>query len=154
MLHTPVRPPSADADSLLSVVAVPAARGRVVVEVVGGVDPFTAPLLELCLQSQAGRTGLRVLVVDLGRVTHLGAAGVSVLAQANQRCRGRGARLELRSSDRPGVRRLLHLAGLADVIAPDPTEPVAPRTRGARTPARPRLRPRRAPTRRPRHVCR
>jgi anti-sigma B factor antagonist len=153
-MHTPAQPPATGADRLLSVTAVPDSPGRVVVEVVGEVDTYTAPLLELCLHSQATQPGLRELIVDLERATFLGAAGMSVLAQANHRCRGRGARLVVRSGGRRTVLRPLQLAGLAEVIAPDSTEPRDAHTRGPRTPARPRPRPRRAPTWRPQRVCR
>jgi anti-sigma B factor antagonist len=149
-----VHPPAPDADRLLSATAVPDSRGRVVVEVVGELDTYSAPLLELCLHSQAAQPGLRELVVDLQGVTFLGAAGMSVLADANDRCRRRGARLVVGSGGRPTVLRPLQMTGLAQLIALEPTSPQADRTRGARTPARPRPRPRRAPVRRPQRVCR
>jgi anti-anti-sigma factor len=143
VLHTSSRPASTEAD-LLSVAVVPASFGRLVLEVVGEVDPFTAPLLELCLDSQAVRPGLRELIVDMQGVTFLGAAGMSALAQAHQRCRERGASLVVRSGPAL-VLRSLQLAGLGDLVAVDPA-----RARSAsRTPARQLPRPRRAPTRRP-----
>jgi len=151
VLDTPARPPAAEADRFLSVTAAPVALGRVVVEVVGELDTFTSPLLELCLHSQARRPGVRRLVVDLERVTFLGVAGVSVLARADRRCRRHGARLVVRTGGRSSVLRPLQLAGLAEVVALDPTKP---RTGGPRTPARPRPCPRRSPTRRSPRVCR
>ena len=76
MLPTPVSPAAPDPGQLLSVTALPAARpGRVVVEVTGEVDDYTAPVLDLCLQSQASRPGVREIVADLRRVTFLGSAG-------------------------------------------------------------------------------
>ncbi len=155
MLATPV--PSADPDPgrLLSVTAVPGERpGRVVVEVTGEVDEYTAPLLQLCLDSQAAQPGLRELVVDLAQVTFLGAAGVTVLEQAHGRCRVRGVRLVLRCAGRRRVLRPLQLTGLADVVAIDPDEVEQPRTKGPRTATRPHARPRRSSTRRARRVCR
>ena len=87
MLHTPTSPAAPDPGQLLSVTAVPGTRpGRVVVEVIGEVDAYTAPALDVCLHSQARQRGVRELVVDLSRVTFLGAAGVTVLAQAHRRC--------------------------------------------------------------------
>jgi anti-sigma B factor antagonist len=145
--QTPVPAPSTEADQLLSVTAVPGSSGRVVLEVVGEVDTFTAPLLEACLHSQLSRPDLRRLVVDMTRVTFLGVAGVSVLARASHRCRGRGPRLVVRSGGRPAVLRPLLLSRTVDVIALDPEELPARATR--RLP-----RPRRAPSRRPRRVCR
>jgi hypothetical protein len=93
VLHTPTSPAAPDTGQLLSVTAVPGTRpGRVVVEVVGEVDAYTAPALDVCLHSQARQRGVRELVVDLSRVTFLGAAGVTVLAQAHRGagCAGRG----------------------------------------------------------------
>ena len=150
MLHTTAPPPAArDTGQLLSVSVVPGGRpGRVVVEVTGEVDAYTAPALDVCLHSQARQRGLRVLVVDLSRVTFLGVAGVTVLAQAHRRCRMRGARLVLHTAGRRHVLRPLQLTGLADLVAVDPPE-WEPQGRAPRTAAR-----RRAPSRRPRGVRR
>jgi anti-sigma B factor antagonist len=142
---------SSGSEQCLSVTAAPGARGSVVVDVAGEVDTFTAPLLEACLRSQATRPGLRRLVVDLGRVTFLGLAGVSALARADRRCSRHGARLVVRSGGRSGVLRPLQLTGLASRVSVDVREPG---TRGPRTPVRPRPSPPRAPARRPQHVCR
>jgi anti-anti-sigma factor len=78
-----------------------------VVQVTGEVDAYTAPLLQLCLDSQATQRGLRELVVDLEQVTFLGAAGNTVLAQAHRRCRMRGARLVIRTGGRRNILRPL-----------------------------------------------
>ncbi|MGY1643020.1 STAS domain-containing protein [Geodermatophilus sp. SYSU D00703] len=154
MLHTPVHRSAPDPGQLLSVDVRPDPRpGRVVVEVVGEVDSYTAPALDLCLTSQARRRGVRELVVLLGPVTFLGAAGVSVLAQADRRCRMRGARLVIRTGGRPALLRALQLSGLADLVAVDP-DGVAPPPRGPRTTGRPGTSPRRPSARRPRRVCR
>lgn len=150
MLHTPAPSTAPDTIQLLSVSVVPSSRpGRVVVEVVGEVDAYTAPALDVCLHSQARQRGLRVLVVDLSRVTFLGVAGVTVLAQAHRRCRMRGARLVLHTAGRRRVLRPLQLTGFADLVAIDPAE-WEPQGRAPRTAARPR----RAPSRRPRGVRR
>ncbi|MGY1593665.1 STAS domain-containing protein [Geodermatophilus sp. SYSU D00708] len=149
MLHTPVHRSAPDPDQLLSVQTLPDPHpGRVVVEVVGEVDSYTAPALDLCLTSQARRRGVRELVVLLGQVTFLGAAGAEVLAQADRRCRMRGARLVIRTGGRPAVLRALQLTGLADLVAVDP------QPRGPRTTRRPRTSSHRPSARRPRQVCR
>jgi anti-sigma B factor antagonist len=107
---------ASEPDRLLSVIAVPNTPARrVVVEVVGEVDTFTAPLLHLCLQSQAAQSRVRELVVDMGGVTFLSAAGISVLVQAHRRCRMRGGRLVLRGSRR-AVLRCMKLTGLTDIV--------------------------------------
>jgi anti-anti-sigma factor len=79
----------------------PDRRGRVVVEVVGEVDDYTAPLLASCLHGQSARAAVRTLVVDLSRVRRLSAAGVAALEEAAERCARRGARMLLRTGDRP-----------------------------------------------------
>ncbi|MGY1704840.1 anti-sigma factor antagonist [Geodermatophilus sp. SYSU D00697] len=154
MLHTPVHRSTPDPDQLLSVQTLPDPRpGRVVVEVVGEVDSYTAPALDLCLTSQARQRGVRELVVSLGQVTFLGAAGVGVLAQADRRCRMRGGRLVVRTGGRPAVLRALQMTGLADLVAVDP-DGVDPQPHGPRTTGRPRTSPRRPSARRRRRVCR
>ncbi len=154
MLQTPALPTDPGPRELLSVATVPGPRpGSVVVEVTGEVDAYTAPALEVCLQSQARQRGLRVLVVDLSAVTFLGPAGVAVLARAHRRCLARGAWLAVRTGRRRHVLRLLQLAGLARLVAVDRSEP-EPRGGGPRAAARPRPRPRRTPARRSRRPCR
>jgi anti-anti-sigma factor len=150
VLHTPAPSTGPDTGQLLSVCVVPSGRpGRVVVEVVGEVDAYTAPALDVCLHSQARQRGVRELVVDLSRVTFLDVAGVAVLAQAHRRCRMRGARLVLHTAGRRRMLRPLQLTGFADLVAVDPPES-EPQGRTPRTAARPR----RAPSRRPRGVRR
>jgi anti-sigma B factor antagonist len=100
----PAHPCAPDPEQLLAVTTLPGTGpGRVVVEVTGEVDTYTAPLLGACLHSQSGRRGLRELIVDLEQVTLLGTAGVAALAQARRRCRMRGARLVVRCDGRRRV---------------------------------------------------
>jgi anti-anti-sigma factor len=148
VLQTPVRPSAPDAGRLLSVTTLPGPRpGRVVVEVVGEVDAYTVPLLEACLRSHTAQGGIRELVVDLRQVTFVGAAGVGVLARAQERCRSLGARLEIRTGGRRRVLRPLALAGLVDRVAVDPAGAEQSRP-GPRTPERPCTSPRRLSARR------
>ena len=112
--------------ALLSVTVLPGrAPAQVVVEVVGEVETSTAPLLQLCLDGQADQAAVRELVVDLRRVTSLGAAGVAVLDRAGERCAARGARFVTRSSRgvagraqrrRPGLPG--RCAGAAEMVRP------------------------------------
>jgi len=97
----------------------------VVLDVVGHVDAFTAPLLRACLRTQLSRAGLRELVVDLGGVDFIGAAGVAALVEASRRARGRPLRFRLRAHGRRGVLRPLQLAGVLDGLDGEPD--VAPR---------------------------
>jgi anti-sigma B factor antagonist len=155
VLHTAAHRAAPTPGQLLSVTTLPAARpGHVVVEVTGEVDTYTAPALDVVLHSQATQRGVRELVVDLRRVTLLGAAGATVLAQAHRRCRMRDARLVIRTGGRHDVLRPLQLTGLADLVAVDPAEVEPLQTKGPRTATRPHSRPRRSSTRRPRRVCR
>jgi anti-sigma B factor antagonist len=154
VLQTPAPPTDPGPRELLSVAAVPGPHpGSVVVEVTGEVDAYTAPALEVCLQSQARQRGLRLLVVDLSGVTFLGAAGVTVLARAHRRCLARGAVLVVRTGGRRRVLRLLQLTGLARLVPTDVPES-GPHGAAPRLAARPRPRPRRAPVRRSRRVRR
>lgn len=87
---------------------------QVVLEVVGHVDSFTVPLLRACLGTQLSRPGGRELVVDLGGVEVLGAAGISVLAEASRHARERGLRFRLDTHGRWSVLMPLRLAGLIE----------------------------------------
>ena len=121
MLPTPARPADPASDQLLSVTTLAGTRlGHPVLEVTGEVDACTAPVLELCLRSQAGRPGVRELVVDLRGVTFLGVAGVAVLARIDRLCRSRGARLVVRTGGLRTALRPLELTGLTVVVAVDP----------------------------------
>jgi anti-anti-sigma factor len=115
-----LRRPGLDAGPLLSVSTVTDPRpGRAVVEVVGEVDRETAPVLEVCVRSQASRPGVRDLVVDLAQVTFLDTAGVDVLVQAERRCRRRGVRLVVRTGRRRAALCPLRLAGFSGLVEPD-----------------------------------
>ena len=102
-------------------------RGRVVLHVVGRIDPYTVPLLQSCLHTHATRRGVRELVVDMEEVTSLGPDGVDALARARRRCLLRGARLRVRCSGRRAVRNSLELAGLSELLCPGPGPTGAPR---------------------------
>jgi anti-sigma B factor antagonist len=155
MLHTPAHRAAPSSGQLLSVTTMPAARpGLVVVEVTGEVDAYTAPALEVCLHSQATQRGVRTLVVDLSRVSFLGAAGVTVLAQVQRRCRMSGVRLIIRTGGRRNALRPLQLSGLADVVDDDPAAVEPLQTKGPGTGPRPHSRPRRSATHRPLRRCR
>jgi anti-sigma B factor antagonist len=63
---------------------------RIVVKVSGDVDLCTAPVLAealtLAVLDTKSRSGISEIVVDLRRVAFLGAAGLSVLVDASDRC--------------------------------------------------------------------
>jgi anti-anti-sigma factor len=130
---------ASDRTRLLSVTALPPVRpSHVVVEVVGEVDAYTAPLLDACLTTQTRRHGVATLTVDMRRVTFLGAAGVSVLARAQHRCRMRGARLAVVPDGRGRVVRPIRLCGLDDVLRPGPADAGAAVSRAVRAGGPPR----------------
>jgi anti-anti-sigma factor len=116
--HTSAHRDDIDPGQLLSVSSLPGTRtGQVVVEVTGEVDTYTAPVLDLCLRSQAGRPGVREVVVDLRGVTFLGTAGIAALARARQLYRMLGAGLVIRTGGRRTVQQSVRQTGLADVVA-------------------------------------
>jgi anti-anti-sigma factor len=135
--------PAPDPEQLLSVSAVPGDRpGHVFVEVNGVVDTSTAPLLQLCLDSQiTNRSDLRELVVDIEQASSLDAAGVAALVRAHRRCWERGVRLVLRCAGRRRALGPLPLPELADLVDVDPVEPARPPSRARRTATRPRPTP-------------
>jgi anti-sigma B factor antagonist len=101
-------------EQFLAVEARPRGPHQVVLEVVGHVDASTAPLLRACLRTQLSRPGLRELVLDLGGVEFLGAAGVSAVVEAARRCRERGLRFRLRTHGRRHLLGPLEVAGVLD----------------------------------------
>jgi anti-sigma B factor antagonist len=101
-------------EPFLTIDARPRGERHVVLDVVGHVDAFTTPLLRACLRTQLSRAGLRELVVDLGGVEFMGAAGVSAIVEAARRARERRLRFRLRAHGRRGVLRPLPLAGVLD----------------------------------------
>ena len=132
MPHDPGRDPAPDRVRLLSVTALPSARpDHAVVEVAGEVDTYTAPLLDACLTTQTRRRGVATLTVDVERVTFMGAAGVTVLAQAQRRCQIRGTRLLVVSGGRRRVLRPTQLGRLEDVVPPEPEDASGPESRVA-----------------------
>ena len=83
--------------------------GYVLVTVAGEIDLSTAPRLR---QQLAGLTGGGCLVVvDLGRVRFIDAAGLGVLARAAGQAAAHGGSLRVVTA-RPGVRRLFSISGL------------------------------------------
>ncbi len=117
-----------DTEDLLRVSARPAdRRGRVVLDVVGRIDPYTVPLLQSCLDTHATRREVRELVVDMEGVTALGRDGLLALARTRQRCMLRGARLRVRCSGQRAVRNSLEGAGLSELLCADPGPPGARR---------------------------
>jgi anti-sigma B factor antagonist len=107
-------------EKFLTIDARPRSESHVVLDVVGRVDACTAPLLQACLRTQLSRAGLRELVVDLGGVEFLGAAGVSTIVEAARRGRERGLRFRLRAHGRRSVLRPLIVAGLFDDLEVEP----------------------------------
>jgi anti-anti-sigma factor len=101
-------------EQFLTIDARPRGERHVVLDVVGHVDAFTTPLLRACLRTQLSRAGLRELVVDLGGVEFMGAAGVSAIVEAARRARERRLRFRLRAHGRRGALRPLQLAGVLD----------------------------------------
>lgn len=103
-------------EKFLAVNARPGDGRRVVLDVAGEVDTFTAPLLQACVRAQLSRPGIRELVLDMGGVEFLGVAGISAVAEAARRSRERGVRFRLRSHGRPQVVHPLELSGVIDDI--------------------------------------
>src|SRR5579875_3692136 len=83
--------------------------GYAVVTPVGELDIATVPWLRERLTGLAAEG--RPVVVDLGQVSFLGAAGLGVLVGAANRAEASGGSLHLARA-RPQVRRLLRLTGL------------------------------------------
>ena len=90
-----------------------------VVRVAGELDMQTAPQLHCCLLSQIDGRGGHV-VVDLSKVTFLGAAGLESLVRARQAATCRHIKLRLTGVDHRAVARPLEIAGLLPTFAIHP----------------------------------
>jgi anti-anti-sigma factor len=124
VLQTPTRPDLNDLEQLLSITALPEGRpGHVVVQVRGEVDSYTEPLLRACLRSHTTRPAVTDLVVDLRKVTFLGAAGIAALLWARDACQARGIRFTVRAGTQRRVLRPLELTGLMDLVRAHLPEP-------------------------------
>ena len=82
--------------------------GAVVVGPVGELDAYTAPELREQLHGLAQDDAVRLLVVDLTRVTFLDSSALGVLVGALRRMRERDRRLTL-VEPRPTVRRIFEI---------------------------------------------
>jgi anti-sigma B factor antagonist len=103
-------PPSGDLVSLSVLSTDSCAR----VSAVGEIDSTSAPQLHAELDAQLD-TGVRELVVDLGRVTFLDSAGLCALAATHRRANVEGVTLRVLASHR-AVIRPLQITGLWDVF--------------------------------------
>ncbi|WP_020672847.1 STAS domain-containing protein [Amycolatopsis nigrescens] len=92
-----------------------AADGTVVVALSGELDLTTVPRLrELIRQRLRSASGL--LVLDLGDLTFLASAGMSLLLETDLHARARGTELRIELGENEQVRRVLRLTGLADEL--------------------------------------
>jgi len=90
-----------------------------VVRVAGELDMQTAPQLHSCLLSQIDGRG-RDVVVDLSKVTFLGAAGLESLVRAREAATCRHIKLHLTGVDHRAVALPLEITGLFPTFAIHP----------------------------------
>ncbi|PPK70886.1 STAS domain-containing protein [Actinokineospora auranticolor] len=98
-----------------------ATAGCSVLGVSGEVDMSSAHLLDSALSAAADEVGAAILILDLGDVRFLSAAGVDVVLNAHCRSDESGPRLIVVAPDGGPVHRTLILAGLDAAIALHPT---------------------------------
>jgi anti-sigma B factor antagonist len=91
------------------------AGGRVVVDVAGELDLYTAPVLRDRLLDVIDGQGNRFVAVDLGAVGFMDSTAVHVLVQALRKVRERGGELELVRVP-PPARRVLDISGLSKIF--------------------------------------
>jgi anti-anti-sigma factor len=107
-------------DTLSSDLAVSISSTQVVVVVRGEIDILTAAVLDAVLGT-VDPDRQPDLVLDLGGVTFLGAAGLGVMSRTAERHRVAGGELTLCSAS-PAARRQLDLSGLASSVSILPSE--------------------------------
>lgn len=104
--------------------------GLRVVRVAGELDMLTAPQLDSCLLSQIDARGEHV-VVDLNKVTFLGAAGLTSLVRAREAATGHHIELHLTGVDHRAIARPLEVTELRPTFSIHPsTESVLARVGG------------------------
>lgn len=91
------------------------AGGTVVVDVVGELDLYTAPVLRDRLFDVIEGQGNRLVAVDLGGVGFMDSTAIHVLVQALRRVRDRGGDLQLARVP-PPAQRALDICGLSDIF--------------------------------------
>lgn len=103
--------------------------GSVVVAVSGDLDVLTAAAFAAVMNAMVDG-GHQDLVVDMGGVTFIGAAGVSVFASVSLRLSPMDGRITLRSASER-VRRVFDITGMSDLVVFAGSKPSAPRDSGA-----------------------
>jgi anti-anti-sigma factor len=110
----PIRLGARVMSELLSIARIDDDRG-VVLALAGELDVISAPELEMHLNGLAAEACPRVLL-DLGSLTFVDSAGVSVLVKAKHEAEAGGRRLILRSATEQ-VHSVFSVVGLADWLA-------------------------------------
>ena len=112
MMQVPSRPPTVDPPSFALEVA--GDPPKATVRVIGELDMLTAPRLERELELLCER-GYRQVDLDIGDLTFVAAAGLTVFARSDGRLRAMPGRLRL-VGPTPRCRRLLALTGLDETL--------------------------------------
>ena len=97
---------------------------RVVVAVRGELDVLTEAVLAGALAATVD-DGHRDIVVDMGGVTFLGAAGLGVLARVSRRLSEIGGTITVRSAS-GRIRRVFDIAGMSDLVVEAASVPSTP----------------------------
>ena len=105
--------------TLFSLTETPAADGVVRLVGVGELDMASAPLLESLVAEVVRRVRANRLLIDLGDVTFLDAAGLSALGACHRDALDHGAELRV-SAARGIVRRVLDLTGMWEWLSDQP----------------------------------
>jgi anti-anti-sigma factor len=88
--------------------------GAVVVAARGEIDMSTSPELRAALRDPDVRAAL--VVLDLREVTFMDSSGLGVIVGQNKRAREEGYRFAVAVEGAAGVRRILELSGLLEVL--------------------------------------
>jgi anti-sigma B factor antagonist len=99
-------------DPLPAVEIEEAAPRTLLVRARGDLDADATARLCAALDLELAKTPVSCLLVDLGRVTLLGSAGLNLLLELHRRCRLENRRLVLVGTARPAVHRPLRVSGL------------------------------------------
>lgn len=97
-----------------------ATSGTVIVAIAGEIDLATAGAFRDSLSPHVSDPATTLLVCDLSQVRFMACSGLTVLLDAQNALRARGARLSV-IADHPAVLRPVRVTGLRDVLRVRPT---------------------------------
>jgi anti-anti-sigma factor len=103
-------------------VDVTAAGERLLFRVVGELDLDSAVILRRPVEAELAAAQVRAVTLDLAELTFVDSSGLALLVELRRLASGAGVQLDI-VNVRPGPRRVISIAGLADTLGVPPAPP-------------------------------